>query len=283
MNEKKPTDIPHTQPSLGELSGKKALDEIIQPGYKFSHFEVLDPRLQRLLFEELQSEVQRLRQIEGSWRSMNENCPQLDLELLQTPEPATLGSQSEEGKMDSEQIRGIERILIARRRTNPDFLDKHDWEIIYFSDIWSYSIEEPKSSTPSKYHWQGFQLSLGSSDKRLKWDPLGNVEEYPLSALARRISSQLLLYRIISIFDMPVTREDFEQYSSNWEVLLVHHQGVGVITLRDDKGYPAVSFHGKTEASSNDALELLNFLCGKRCKHPLGMASGTRMPIGYLD
>jgi hypothetical protein len=55
-----------------------------------------------------------------------------------------------------------------------------------------------------------------------------------MKTLYRRISPQLLLYRLIAIFGMPPSKE-VDGYKSCWEIDLKFSDGVSVLTFKDSK------------------------------------------------
>ena len=92
-----------------------------------------------------------------------------------------------------------------------------------------------------------------------------------------RISSQLLLYRIVVMFGMiPPQQEGYEgRYKSCWECMLRHKDGTSRFTAFDYKGGATLKFKGSAEGSA-DAMELLNFLCGDAIPHSYdGILAGT--------
>jgi len=88
------------------------------------------------------------------------------------------------------------------------------------------------------------------------------------------ISSQLLLYRLMTIFGMP-PQEDGDGYKVCWSTMLVHHDGVSYLRVHDYKGGPSVHFDGTPEAS-NDAIVMLEYLISEKCYHSYdGVLAGT--------
>ena len=80
-----------------------------------------------------------------------------------------------------------------------------------------------------------------------------------------RISSQLFQYRLTTTFGMmPAVHTD--GYKSCWEVFLAHANRSNCLYISDHKGGLTLRFKGTIEGSY-DALDLLNFLCGKNIPH----------------
>ena len=74
--------------------------------------------------------------------------------------------------------------------------------------------------------------------------------------IAWRISSQLLLYRLIVIFGMPPPLEN-DGYECLWEVRLLSSDKRSMLRFCDYKGGSDVLYHG-TKEGSESALELIN-------------------------
>lgn len=68
-------------PSLQELCEKMSLQEVL-PKASFAEFAALEPRLQQLLYNALQEEVTRLREVKQKWEDFKNYCPRTDLQLL---------------------------------------------------------------------------------------------------------------------------------------------------------------------------------------------------------
>ena len=65
--------------SLQDLCKKRALDHILKSA-DFD-FASLEPRLQQILFREVQTEVVRLKDIESNWTDLSRSCPKQDIEI----------------------------------------------------------------------------------------------------------------------------------------------------------------------------------------------------------
>ena len=272
-------------PSLVQLCTRKALDTVFPSGFTGSDFEQLAGPLQRLLFEQLMIDNSRLRQTEKSWVLVQERCPEVDLEFYVAPFLPASDSLSGAVKpsndeiinamKNKEDIRGNERIQIMKQgESSTHLLPDYKWEALYFQRLWSYTTEPSKFSLQERapYDWECSELMFNVSEMQFE------LAEFRIgrTALATRISSQLLLYRLIALFDLPPWPEWFNPNTYPWAVELKHEDETSSLSLCDDDGSARALFEGKSEASSKDGLELLTFLCGKRCMHPHGFVAGRR-------
>jgi hypothetical protein len=103
------------------------------------------------------------------------------------------------------------------------------------------------------------------SDLQLNSDGIRNGYEGDIIPLCSRISSRLLLYRIIGVFGMPPSMGPFwvpcmerGWFETAWAVKLVHDR-VNSLSLFNTDGQPHLEFQGTTEAS-DDAIALVNLL-----------------------
>ncbi|EXJ84016.1 hypothetical protein A1O3_04683 [Capronia epimyces CBS 606.96] len=89
------------------------------------------------------------------------------------------------------------------------------------------------------------------------------------------ISSQLLLYRLNTVFGMP-PKNPFTGYKTSWSVELeLCTDPYTVLLLEDYRGGPIVRFEG-SEQGSESAIELLNWLISNNVKHDYdGILAGT--------
>lgn len=260
-------------PSLQELCGKVALEQILRSDQPDSDFASLDSRSQVLLFTRLRTKYARLRMRDRRWRRLAYFCPRTDLDIYLSPariEPV--------GDDDDEQ---------DRYNQQRSFLDQ--WS--YFTPD-DYDSESKDQDDPECDEANAPKLVDG-----IRWHNLNLVSKLPKTDLklcfhnwclnpcpcrpkgselfSGRVSSQLLLYRLNVIFGMPPPREH-DTYKCCWVADLRNRDGVSVLSLQDFKGGADARFHGTPEASV-DALKLLNFLIGMECLHTYdGVVAGTR-------
>ena len=92
----------------------------------------------------------------------------------------------------------------------------------------------------------------------------------------KRISSQLLLYRIVVMFDMiSPESEGYADWYKSWWDMLAHADGESRLSFFDYKGWGSLYFKG-TEEGSRDAMELLDFLTEREIPHSYdGILAGT--------
>ncbi|KAI7785382.1 hypothetical protein LA080_007218 [Diaporthe eres] len=80
------------------------------------------------------------------------------------------------------------------------------------------------------------------------------------------ISSQLLLYRIVTTFGAPPNTEE-DGYKCAWSFTLLNKEDpTCALEIHDHKGWPQATFSGG-ERASTEALQLLDWLIGENCPH----------------
>jgi hypothetical protein len=184
-----------SQPSLHELCQSLGLEQILPSD---SDFASLEPRLQQLLFNGLQTENARLREVEKLWLQLKEARPHIDTQIY-------LSSTRIEPEDDEQQ---------REFRRQWSYLTENAMN--HFYDI------ENEGSSPELVHstiWSGSDLVSQSTDSELR---LCVHHGHRDSCRQERIfschvSSQLLLYRLTATFGMPPPRE-VDGYTSCWEV-----------------------------------------------------------------
>jgi hypothetical protein len=245
------------QPWLQEPCEMESLEQILRSDSADSDFASLEPRMQQLLFSKLRTENARLLEVEEKWCQLTWPCPRTDTQIylgFPTIEP---GGEEDE-RNDSN-----------KKAT--------------FRNRWSYPIGDSDEKKNDGGEGRGPEIS-----RNISWESADLIADSPDSELRlysnhsdgldllyllkkrdngfrSRVSSQLLLYRLIVTFGMPPPKEG-DGYKSCWEVDLRHCDGASVLNFWDYKGSPSVGFDGTAEASA-DALKLLNFLVGESCRH----------------
>ena len=208
-----------------------------------SDFEALGPRLQRLMFAELRTEIEALRDFK---RNVTEKCPQIDTMLYQNPPMIPCIQVNHRGEDGY-----AERVEVRRAWTykNPDIetLDDISWGS---SDL---IADSPKSELRLRKE--------GDYDKPNKQEK---------DHFAQRISSQLLLYRVACIFGVPASYIIIDD-TKPWRADLFYQDGCGEISLYDSEGHAVVEYDG-SYAAVDEALKLINFLCGMRIPYGHGGA-----------
>jgi hypothetical protein len=231
---------PTKPPSLLDLSRKKALSLILSPNYSDSEFTSLEPHLQKLLFRGLRTEIARLQEIKDDWTVLERSCPSIDLNIYRSSNT-------------------------GRTREEDDISDT-------FWQKWSY-IEEGDGSRQVTHRpavrWDSYSLFSDPDSDLLRICSCSEICGCAFGswkrAFYRRISSQLLLYRLTILFGMPPPVET-DGYKACWEAELRYSDGVSILTFRDYKGAASTSFMGSAEAST-EALRLVNYLISIECCH----------------
>ena len=213
-------------------------------------------RQQRLLFSELRTEMARLQAFENN---IIDNCPRVDAFLYQQASKAEHGSGTDE----EHNLPQLSKL-------------KLDWSYEMFP------ISYRKCRMDYYSIWQKQHLVAESPDSNLF---VGSEEEALASLkgcgaeshLQLRISPHLLLHRLTFMFDIPprCTEKDIfaypvAKYKTTWSAALYNKDDVSSFLLFEKGGNINVEFMGEDygERSAHDqALELLNFLCGKTFPH----------------
>ena len=236
--------------------------------------------MQQLLFSRLRTENARLREVERQWRLLTEACPRIDTQMYLSSTRIEPGGGEDEQNGYNQQ-----RVFLCR---------------------WSYLNEEGYNSESGGGEYTGsragnsvIDLDRAEADegedcspelvRDTTWDCSNLVSQSPDSELrlcfhhndaltrcscrpkgygrfSRRVSSQLLLYRLTVTFGMPPPKEE-DGYKSCWRVDLLHYDGASELSFQDFKGGADARFYGTTEASV-DAL---------KCPHTYdGIVAGTR-------
>ena len=255
------------QPSLHQLAQKKLLEEIIRPGYKFTEFEGLESRLQRMLFEALQTETRRLQTVEESWVYMKEVCPPADFFLYQKPvETTPEDSWTEVADEDSETSEDP-AAKQERRRVIEE-------KIQSFKDLWKpvseshYLDIDPDHENYIRWDDQTIWARSREADLERIDEDDGNWGQVTLD---KEISSQSLWYRLTMILEEPMLSKCHSDSRKYWRFFdLELYDGSALLCLCDTAPGSNVTFYGIGEASSAKALELLNYVCGNGCMKPGG-------------
>ncbi|MCJ1241118.1 hypothetical protein MMC14_009122 [Varicellaria rhodocarpa] len=213
-----------------------------------------EPRLQELLFASLRNETNRLREKEAQWSRVLKDRPRLDTEIYEkqnTPIEPDGGRDDRNGHRMQRIFRRTWSCVSNADDNNHQYFGAH----ITLDTNWlgsrhlTYEEETPGSDQGGSY----------------TFDPSNGCRN--LLPLSRRISSQLLFYRLTVVFGMPPFRR--LSLCTCWEFKLRHHDMASILLFRDENGAAEVSFIGNT-ASGDDALQLLNHLVGINCRHTFG-------------
>ena len=286
-------------PTLQELATQKALSVILQPDFQDSDFDPLEPRLQRLLFSRVRSELLRL-QKSTSFRDESTqradaylHTPLAKKKILAPSKNVYIerGYDPFEDMKASGEFEGQTEADWYEQSENPQngfrLRDYYGmmWNYLDDDELSEYDIDETLETDP--INWDSFYDVELSDSKLILSDPetmsfirgtdlRESVRMRGKIELASCVSSQLLLYRLVTVLGIPPLRKTgYIEYC--WEVFLLHHSGKGRFHLYDEHGAAKCGFLGNEEASK-DALALLNYLCGTNIPHPdatLGVLAGV--------
>ena len=230
------------QPSLQELCTGKALTLVLDPEkFTDSDFAVLPPGVQRMLFAKMRTEMNVLRHFKGN---VDKYCPDIDTKLYQFPPSLPLCD-------------------IGLPVWSSFFPERDE-----FRRLWSYEceydIDQEDFSLPGA-HWYEGNLVAHNPDSELRFEEKnenlhssnGHFHFY------QRISSQLLLFRLVCMFDLPPPKSNIGNVFGTWDIVLYYRWGPSRLRLNDHLGQVKADYAGTVEASG-EALKLLNFLCGMK-------------------
>ena len=141
-------------------------------------FSSLSSSVQQILFSNLRKEMTALRQ---SKYNADEHCPDIDIKLYQTPPFLPCPSN-----LNRSVVALPKRAAVQR--------------------LWSYARQEREEENPNYISCGSYDLTADNpeSELRLRGEHEARTETKETTLLASRISSQLLLYRLICILQMPL-------------------------------------------------------------------------------
>ena len=259
----------YSQPTLQQLASRKAMEQLLRPDFPSAEFEAMEPRLQRLVFEELRTEINRLRLIEDPWQTMQEECPRTDLSLYQQPfktiAETSLNKESDQGNNPRARFITPFAAMFERLRATRLQLD-------FFKNLWqpvSESFNLPLNRACEAYiEWRECNLTIESTEADLQriQGPQSTLGEMHL--LDTRISSQLLWYRLTLVFGPPMLAKCNTTPTQAWSIKLLLNDRNATLYIYDSFGHVSVTYNGMSEASSVKALEFLNYVTGSGFKNP---------------
>lgn len=138
----------------------------------------------------------------------------------------------------------------------------------HFTTRWGVPMDQHRPVRgQGKYFWSDWDWCFEAEGEHpgLRVD-LSKFPRFGNTHFAGLISSQLLLYRIITNFGAPPsTRED--GYKCAWSFTLLNKDDpTCALEICDHKGFTRASFVGGEKAST-EALQLLTWLIGENCPH----------------
>lgn len=126
------------------------------------------------------------------------------------------------------------------------------------NDMVCWNNEELYKTSPTS----GFQYCGANSQPGFRTDV------FEFCQLSRRISTQLMLYRLTVVFGMPPSRDDLDDHKQVWKVTLYWKDNPHFyLEFVDMKGQCQVDFEGNGEANES-ALRLLDWLVSDNVDHP---------------
>ena len=228
-------------PSLQELALNETLAQVLQPDFSDFEFADLEPRLQQLLFQKMRAEINRLREVENDYSQLPHADKQAHAYITTLWDHERIKNDLE---FDSDLVE-----LEDKFRGKWTRVEDPDGEVLEES-------EEGVSWTTRNLHTKALDSDLEICDCR----PSSSSESKPCRytlGLRCRISSQLLLYRLVATFGT-ILHDDDEALCWN-ATFKFNGDSSSALFMYDWNGTARVIFCGTSEAS-NEALKLLNHL-----------------------
>ena len=249
--------------SLRDLTVAEAVKQFLESESPGKDFEALEPVQQKLIFMHLlseRSEYSRALAAERRFQDLKVLMPGTDLSIYR-------------GRHRIEQPENLEDDEGPEGRAQQ------------FRAEWSYTRKDDSYSGPivifdshptdGEIHWHSYDLYSEGPESELKVRNQAEMISLATTPIWRRISSQLLLYRLLALFGTPLFLQA-DGYKSCWGTGLVSSDKKSKLTLRDMKGAPSALFKS-TEEGSKSALSLLNFLLEVEMPHTYdGTIAGTQ-------
>ena len=259
--------------SLQELSTVKAVTELIRHPDCEETFFALDDFLQQLIFKQFCAEFKRLQTVEEEFKTLEEHCPAADRQLWsQRWKP--IWNPVWEGDDDDD----LEDWSVDEELTNGHCISdkmRKEWTLLEVTG-------EPGKHARYKHpeeKWTHRDFVRQSPDSPLQTH-CRRSQRVKMAYFDEFISAQLLLYRLVSLFDLfPLTaagsRESGKSITLCGGLTLVR-QGDERCWIRflDHVGEPRVQFEG-TKESGALALELVNFIISSNVPLANGKRAGT--------
>ncbi|EXJ64092.1 hypothetical protein A1O7_00428 [Cladophialophora yegresii CBS 114405] len=265
--------------SLRDLAASKTVEELVKFDNPTMELFQLDEHVQKLIFTRFLSKYALLEKENKQLRVNARLTPYIDWQLYTQshgiiPDPEEMiDPQSHELETNgfvlsakfAEQWRHATE---AERNGSPEETREHGLCPAVFEplDLWSHGVGGELAIC-------GFS-SVESNEYMEEVTPCGQgYSTFEHKPLSRRISSQLLYYRLTVMFGMPPP-QPMGEWLFPWQVMLQHRDGKSLLDLNDSDGQSFESFSGTKEAKE-DAVELLRFLTSLKCPHPDGLVAGT--------
>jgi hypothetical protein len=236
-------------PSLQLLCQKQLMCLFLNSDSADDDFQALEPRAQKLLFQSLRKEKDRLEIVHQNLDQLEARMPWVDRNLQLSP-PV---DASETGEKNPEQI--------------PDL---RQWRYADVKELYEYNgpIHNGGVEQWDETHLV-FYPDLDGTDAKLSFvGPYAGLNG--ARAFGGFISSQLLLYRISAAFGVP-PREDVEdeqmwydgERAPTWRAILRRVDELGELHILDHDGEVELCYTGDS-TKGNEVLALLNYLTGRK-------------------
>jgi hypothetical protein len=231
---------------IGALSLKK------QSTKKFVHFLTTDSKdavdqfiggnqiTQTVMLTSLKDELVRLKAIESQWNHLERRCPEVDLALWS--KPYNRMPPLEDGKHELDE-NASQNVYKDAYEGNPDRAYAMRKK---FGQIWSYQSDDASHNQnctyllkPSMTLQRTLRLII-QVKQAVSWGPYdfdcqlngpivairqeSGMISFPKRTMYKRISTQLLLYRLFATFGMSDPART-DEYKSCWDCNLVHKDG----------------------------------------------------------
>lgn len=257
---------------------------------------------QKLIFTQLLSDYGRLQAENERLKASEKNTPSLDWQLYakrhdRIDDGEGLDVSDDEGDWDADELeaRAVRRVKYDPNTNGHVMKEKYTTE-------WRYASPEDTAYAEMSTHRMAENnfdimtlLSHGGEDSSSELTICDHAQRKSCGFsyrehhhLYERISSQLLYYRLASVFGMPPVAE-VDGYKCAWWAHLVfigpdgkadkdgEFRETGYLSLGDWKVSSTASFQGDSKEVLDKALALMSFLTGLNCPHTYdGIVCGTQ-------
>ena len=241
-------------PSLEEISTRKTIETLTSSEDLDGDLAKIEPQLSKLMVKHLLAERKSMvSQLEG-FKAVKDFMPALDWDIATSHERLVDFGGDKDGSED-----GVDK----PERSGKPACDMYGLRKAIASE-WSYTEFRDEGLKPVRW------FSAGGLRARSRDADFEDVDLYDMARatgllFSEKITSQLLLYRIIIMFGLP--KEDMaDGYKSHWGVCLQWSHDDSRVQFYDYKGWASTQFHG-TKEGSEAAMKLLHYLVSKELPH----------------
>ncbi|KAJ9609200.1 hypothetical protein H2200_006972 [Cladophialophora chaetospira] len=281
--------------TLQELAASKTIAELLKSGKPAEEFQSFDDHEQRLVFAQLIKDFAHLKHENDYYKRCKERTPYLDWQLRTKYHGRTRSADeiSEISDASTESAQQAKWDAKEAEKETEEWKSKNGYCLKErFLEDWHYSSEAEREAGQDRRTFDRelmnnrFDVSTlcshGAEGDLVVCEYPGRMQDTPACGHSYeshrefwyKISSQLLYYRVTTIFGMPPSDEN-DGYKVAWWAHLTYKDGKSRLDIGDWKGHASTNYYGNAEGRES-ALALLNFLTGLNCPHTYdGVLAGT--------